>query len=522
MTWYPDRETVGVAFRPGMRLAILGLLFHLLAGSLLVAADRPNILLAISDDQSFPHASIYGDHGVSTPAFDRIAREGLLFQNAFSSSPGCSPSRASLLTGRYTWQLEHAGTHASSFSSRFACYPDLLQEAGYHVGYTGKPWGPGNWKAGGRAQNPAGPAFSGKTLQGPASGISNKDYAGNFRDFLQGRSEGQPFCFWYGAHEPHRRFEEGSGLRLGKSLEDATVPSFLPDTPLIRSDILDYYIEIEHFDRQLGAMLTILEETGELENTLVIVTSDNGMAFPRAKANCFEFGFHVPLAIRWPAMDRQPGRQLDDLVSFVDIAPTLLEAAGVKVPAEMVGRSLMGILRSRRDGLADRQRVAVYGARERHSSSRYGNLAYPQRALRTQDYLLIHNFRPDRWPAGAPQKLNSDGTPGPMHGGYHDIDACPSLTFLIEGRQDPERSRFFHLAVDRRPEFELYDIRRDPGCLQNLYESPEHAVTASRLTARLDQHLRASGDPRAIDGGDIFETYKRYSSMRRFPKPERP
>ena len=336
MTWYPERLRRACFSGTGVLLARCLLLLVVILLPLSARADRPNILLAISDDQSYPHASIYGDKGVSTPAFDRIAREGLLFQNAFSSSPGCSPSRASLLTGRYTWQLEHAGTHASSFSSRFACYPDLLQEAGYHVGYTGKPWGPGNWKAGGRTQNPAGPAFTGKTLQRPASGISNKDYAGNFRDFLQGRSEGQPFCFWYGAHEPHRRFEEGSGLRLGKSLEDATVPSFLPDTPLIRSDILDYYIEIEHFDRQLGAMLKILEEAGELENTLVIVTSDNGMAFPRAKANCFEYGFHVPLAIRWPAMDRQPGRQLEDMVSFVDIAPTLLEAAGTKIPREMV------------------------------------------------------------------------------------------------------------------------------------------------------------------------------------------
>jgi N-sulfoglucosamine sulfohydrolase len=508
---------IGKTVRTSVPLACL-----LLAASWLEAADRPNILLAISDDQSYPHASIYGDQGVSTPNFDRIAREGLLFRNAFSSSPGCSPSRASLLTGRYTWQLEHAGTHASSFSSQFACYPDLLEELGYHVGYTGKPWGPGNWKAGGRTRNPAGPAFAGKTLERPASGISNKDYAENFRDFLKARPAGEPFCFWYGAHEPHRGFEEGSGLRLGKSLEDATVPSFLPDTPLIRSDILDYYVEIEHFDRQLGVMLKILEEAGELDNTLVIVTSDNGMAFPRAKANCFEFGFHVPLAIRWPAMDRQPGRQLEDMVSFVDIAPTLLEAAGAKIPREMVGRSLVGIIASRRDGLAERQRTAVYGARERHSSSRYGNLAYPQRALRTHDYLLIHNFQPDRWPAGAPRKLNGDGTLGPMHGAYHDIDACPSLTFLVNGREDPLVSRFFHLAVDKRPEFELYDIRRDPGCIVNLYESRQHATDAARLTAQLDHHLRESGDPRAIDGGDVFETYKRYSSIRRFPAVEAP
>jgi len=509
---------IGKTARTSVPLACL----LLLGASWLEAADRPNILLAISDDQSYPHASIYGDQGVSTPSFDRIAREGLLFHNAFSSSPGCSPSRASLLTGRYTWQLEHAGTHASSFSSQFACYPDLLEEVGYHVGYTGKPWGPGNWKAGGRTRNPAGPAFAGKTLERPASGISNKDYAENFRDFLKARPAGEPFCFWYGAHEPHRRFEQGSGLRLGKSLEDATVPSFLPDTPLIRSDILDYYIEIEHFDRQLGVMLTILEEAGELDNTLVIVTSDNGMAFPRAKANCFEYGFHVPLAIRWPAMDRQPGRQLEDMVSFVDIAPTLLEAAGAKIPREMVGRSLVGIIASRRDGLAEKQRTAVYGARERHSSSRYGNLAYPQRALRTHDYLLIHNFQPNRWPAGAPRKLNADGTLGPMHGAYHDIDACPSLTMLVNGREDPLVSRFFHLAVDKRPEFELYDMGQDPGCLENLYESREHAAIAARLTAQLDHHLRESGDPRAIDGGDIFETYKRYSPIRKFPAVEVP
>ena len=114
---------IGKTARTSVPLACL----LLLGASWLEAADRPNILLAISDDQSYPHASIYGDQGVSTPSFDRIAREGLLFHNAFSSSPGCSPSRASLLTGRYTWQLEHAGTHASSFSSQFACYPDLLE-----------------------------------------------------------------------------------------------------------------------------------------------------------------------------------------------------------------------------------------------------------------------------------------------------------------------------------------------------------------------------------------------------------
>ncbi len=501
---------------------ILIVLVMLLSATAIQAGQRPNILLAISDDQSYPHASAYGDEGLKTPAFDRIAREGLLFHNAFSSSPGCSPSRASLLTGCYCWQLEHAGTHASSFSSKYACYPDLLEAAGYHVGYTGKPWGPGNWQAGGRERNPAGPPFVGARLSPPAAGISNKDYAANFRTFLAARQQGQPFCFWFGAHEPHRRFEAGSGLRLGKSLDQATVPSFLPDRPEIRSDILDYYVEIEHFDSQLGRMLAILEEQGELDNTLVIVTSDNGMAFPRAKANCFEYGFHVPLAIRWPAGVSKPGRVLHDLVSFVDLAPTLLEAAGEQVPSAMAGDSLLDLIALRRRVLIRERRTAVYAARERHSSSRYDNLAYPQRALRTADYLLIHNFRPDRWPAGAPQKQNADGSLGPMHGGYHDIDACPSLTFLIENHQQPQLARFFHLAVDFRPEFELYEIRQDPGCLRNLYGSESHAEIARRLSGKLDQHLRQTGDPRALDGGDVFESYKRYSAIRTFPPPESP
>lgn len=190
----------------------------------------PNILFAISDDQSYPHASAYGAHWVKTPAFDRVAREGVLFTNAFAASPGCSPSRAALLTGRNTWQIEDAGTHASAFPIQYMVYPDILEEAGYFVGYTQKGWGPGNWKISGRTRNPAGEAFNKNKLEAPTSGISNNDYTANFSEFLENRPEGKPFCFWYGASEPHRVFEKGSGLKAGKKLEEAKVPSFLPDT----------------------------------------------------------------------------------------------------------------------------------------------------------------------------------------------------------------------------------------------------------------------------------------------------
>src|SRR5690554_2681597 len=125
----------------------------------------PNILFAISDDQSYPHASAYGSQWVQTPAFDRVAEEGVLFLNAFSASPGCSPSRAALLTGRNAWQIEDAGTHASEFPSKFVVYPDLLENAGYFVGYTQKGWGPGNWKISGRTRNPAGELYNKHKLQ---------------------------------------------------------------------------------------------------------------------------------------------------------------------------------------------------------------------------------------------------------------------------------------------------------------------------------------------------------------------
>ena len=488
-------------------------------GVTMEAAERPNILLAISDDQSFAHTSAAGYAAVSTPAFDRVAREGVLLTQAFCGSPGCSPSRASLLTGRYPWQLEQAGTHASSFPARYAVYPDLLEAAGYFVGYTGKGWGPGNWQAGGRQRNPAGPAFNRRKLPTRSpSGVSGTDYAGNFADFLAQRPAGRPFCFWYGGHEPHRGFHRDSGVASGKREAEATVPPFLPAAPEVRRDLLDYCLEIEHFDRQLGKMISLLEEAGELDNTLIVVTSDNGMAFPRAKANCYEYGVHVPMAVRWPG-HVTAGRRVDDLVSFVDLAPTFLAAAELEPPAEMVGRSLLALLGAAGEGIVETQRDAVYSARERHSSSRYNNWTYPQRAIRTHDYLLVRNFRPERWPAGAPQKFDAPGRLGPPHGGYHDIDGSPTLSFLIRHRDDEATGRFFHLAVDKRPGIELFDIRRDPGCLNNLAGDSAYAQTRDQLLARLEAYLRKTGDPRVLDGGEVFESYRRYSPIREFPAP---
>lgn len=512
------------------RIIVLWGVFCVLAVLPASAASRPNILLAISDDQSFYHTSKAGYPAVQTPAFDRIANEGVYFTHAVTASPGCSPSRAALLTGRYCWQLEHAGTHASSFSPRYVTYPDLLEAAGYAVGYTGKGWGPGDYEVSGRTRNPAGPVFEGRTMASP-DGIKDTDYAANFGDFLQARDPDQPFCFWYGAHEPHRFFKEGIGLAQGKKLKDARVPKFLPDTPEIRSDLLDYCVEIEWFDQHLGRMIALLEEAGELDNTIIVVTSDNGMAFPRAKANAYEAGIRMPLAIRWGA--KVPGgHTVDDLISLTDLAPTFLDAAGVMHPGlsgetpPMVGKSMLNLLTGGQSGIVEPERDAVYSARERHSSSRYKSLGYPQRALRTREFLYIRNFHPERWPAGAPQKLGTENYSddpkelGPMHGGYHDIDGCPTLDFLIENRDDPNFGKYLGWSVDRRPAEELFAIERDGDCIENLADNPDFAGYKKELAETMDRFLTQTGDPRLVGDGEIFETYPRYSRHRQFPKPD--
>jgi uncharacterized sulfatase len=459
------------------------------------AGRRPNILFAIADDWSWPHASVAGAKGVRTPNFDRVAQEGVLFTNAFCAAPQCSPHRAAILTGRHIWQLEEAGTHGSLFPNKFKVYPGLLEGAGYHVGFAGKGWSPGNWRDGGWSRNPAGPEYSERRFDStPWSGINPIDYAGNFDAFLAKRPEGAPFCFWYGCHEPHRKYQKGSGVKSGKKIEDAPVPAFLPDDAVVRSDLLDYFLEIEWFDEQLGKMLRKLEALGELENTIVAVTGDNGMPFPRAKANLYEYGVRVPLAVRWGERVK-PGRTADDLISFVDLAPTFLGAAGVTPPAEMTGKSFLASLTS---GTPGPNEYVLFG-RERHSHARYDNLGYPARAIRTRNHLYIRNFKPDRWPAGDPD-------------GYYDIDDGPSKAFLIENKSS--YPKLFVLAVGKRPEEELYAVRESMDCMKNLAGEPEHRETKEKLSIKLRAVLSDQKDPRVLGTGDVFDSYPRFGAMR--------
>ncbi|MCC6696635.1 MAG: sulfatase [Candidatus Hydrogenedentes bacterium] len=459
------------------------------------AARSPNILLAIADDWTWPYASYWGCPQLNTPNFDRVAREGMLCTRAFAATPQCSPNRAALLTGRNIWQLEEAGTHASIFPKTYPVYTDLLEQAGYHVGYTGKGWGPGDWQGGGWTRNPAGTAYNDRKAENlPLKGLGGTDYAVNFEDFLTKRPSGAPFAFWFGSNEPHRLYEEGSGVSAGKDPARVTPPRFLPDHPAVRSDMLDYFLEIEYFDAQLGLLLKRLEEIGELDNTLVVVTGDNGMPFPKAKANVYEYGTHVPLALRWPNGIRT-GAATDALISSIDFAPTFLELAGIPIPESVTGSSLTTLFRDPAAAHCD----YVLTGRERHTHARYDNWGYPSRAIRTKDYLYVRNFKPDRWPAGDPD-------------GYHDIDNGPSKSLLLEQRA--EYPDLFSAAMGKRPEEELFSMKDDPECMHNLAGRSEWSSEKKRLAEQLHRLLAEQGDPRLTGNGDVFESYPRVSAMR--------
>jgi len=446
----------------------------------------PNILFCIADDWGWPHAGVYGDPVVQTPTFDCIAEEGVLFDHAFVSSPSCTPSRNAILTGQYHWRLEEGANLWSTLDIKFLVFPLILEEAGYHVGYWRKCWGPGDIKAGGYADEYPG----------------GKRYPEGFAQFLGARPEGSPFCFWLGSSDPHRPYESGSGKAFGMNLPKIRVPEFYPDVPEVRADIADYYFEVQRFDSDCAAAIAILEKTGELENTIIVMTGDHGIPFPRCKSNLYDWGVRVPLAIRWGNRKRS-GRRITDFISFVDFAPTFLEAAGLEIPDRMSGRSLLSLLESDQSGQVEKLRDHVIFGKERHvpaqESPEMGG--YPCRGLRTDQFLYIRNFFPERWPAGVPE-----GATHPI-GRFADCDDGPTKYFLIDHRDDPEFKRFYELAFAKRPAEELYDLGKDPDQVNNVAGDPDYGQIRSELASRLIAELKATSDPRVLGREVPFDGY---------------
>ena len=463
-------------------------------------SERPNILFAIADDWSYGHAGAYGCKWVSTPAFDRIAREGILFNRAYTPNAKCAPSRAIILTGRNSWQLEEAANHQNYFPAKFKSWMEVLTENGYSTGYTGKGWGPGIAKdIKGIDRFLTGKPYSLEKLIPPGKGISNNDYTGNFISFLKQSPRGKPWAFWFGTTEPHRGYENGIGQRLGKKISDIDrVPKFWPDNEIVRNDMLDYAIEVEHYDNHLGQILEVLDKVNMSKNTLVIATSDHGMPFPRCKGQAYDYSNHIPLAVRWPKGINGNQRVIEDYVSFVDLAPTLLDAARINKSnsgmQSITGKSLFDIFSSPKSGQINPNRDHVLIGKERHDVGRPFNRGYPIRGIVKQDFLYIRNFEPDRWPVGNPET------------GYLNCDGSPTKTLILDQRRNGE-TKYWKLNFGKRRQTEFFDLIKDSDCVNNLAGNPKFFKIEKDLRIQLQYELKKQGDPRMFERGFIFDKY---------------
>jgi len=521
-----------------MRLASLILSLFAAAAS---AADveRPNILFFFADDWG-RFARIYAEHGrtaglngiLKTPNLDRLAKSGVLFRNAHVNAPSCTPCRSSLLSGQHFWRTGRGAIlQGAVWDETIPTYPLLLRDAGYHLGKSYKVWSPGSpadAPYGGQkhAYEKAGRAFNnfsenatelvakGATVEAARAKLL-EEVRGNFQAMLAAKPAGQPFAYWFGPTNTHRAWVRGSGKKLWDIDPDALkgkLPAFLPDVPVVREDLADYLGEAQALDAAMGVLLAELEKTGELSRTLIAVSGDHGApGFPHGKCNLYGFGTGVSLILSGPGI--KGGRVVDDMVSLPDLAPTFLEAGGVKPPAVMTGRSLWNVLRSEGQGLVDPSRTWIVAGRERHVEiARPDYTPYPQRVLRTLDHALIVNFKPERWPLGDPYRL--DGKDEPTFDEVAqttfvtlpDDDAGPTKAWFVGARKLPEWSAMFDKFYGRRPMFELYDLRKDPDEMNNVAEDPAYAAIRKEMTERLFTILRETGDPRMLEDGKYFET----------------
>ena len=461
-------------------------------------AKPPNILFVISDDQSYPHASIYGTKWLSTPGFDRIANEGLLFNHAYTTNAKCSPSRSTILTGRDSWLLEEATNHVPFFPEKFTTFPEILKNSGYKTGKTGKGWAPGVALKNGQKRNLIGENYSIVKTDPPAKHISDNDYSGNFKYFLDNKKVDQPFFFWVGGLEPHRRYEYKAAINFGgKNIEQIEkVPDYWPDSDNVKTDMLDYAFEIEYFDSHLERIISELEKRNLLENTIIVVTSDNGMPFPRVKGQVFPYDNRLPLAIRWGKGIKNPGRIINDYVSFSDFAPTFLELAGVDLAnqnmEEFSGTSLKNILYD--DPIQKKRNYMIIG-KERHDVGRQNDKGYPVRAIIAGNYFYSLNFKPNRWPAGNPET------------GYLNTDGSPTKTEILNLKREGLNEDYWNLSFGKRPEETLYDIRKDPDCIENIAQNNKYSFVKDSLRKVLIEDLKINKDPRILGYGDLFDNY---------------
>ena len=494
-------------------------------------ADKPNILLLFADDLG-RYASAYADPEkpspndiLRTPVFDRIAKEGALFQNAYVSVPSCTPSRAALVTGRHFFRNgSHSQLHfpwqkgAPDPFAEIKGMPLTLQEGGYHIGLSLKLHmrdsiiGKGNlYNKAGQRINQYSEILTKADDKEAAKQKIYEEVRQNFRDFLAKRGDGQPFFYSFNPTNTHRLWVKGSGKALWNLNPDdlkGRMPSVLPDVPEIREDMADYLGEVMAFDAACGALIRMVEEMGELDSTIVVISGDHGIpGFPRGKCNVHDFGSAVPLAIRWPEKIA-PKRSVSAPVSLIDITPTFLAAAGLESPDDPNGQNLLPALAA--DGDDSILRGWALIGRERHAGrARADQSPYPVRALRTSEYLYVKNFKPDRWPMGDPYQVTETSEPSSdllekdTYAAFPDMDMSPTKAWLVHHRKDPGMEKYIDYAWAKRPEEELYAIKDDPHQTKNLASDPAYSMILRELRNQLMDELKANDDPRLAD--DAFD-----------------
>jgi uncharacterized sulfatase len=451
---------------------------------------------------------------IETPNIDRVAREGVLFRNAFMGVSSCGPSRASIATGSYFWRCGKRAFLQPDPGWEVHKTPDpglalpgfgqLLMQAGYATSSSGKvldaDWFPG-------LRIPLGGDALRFSLYAAKTGHGREETIREFEAFtrtvirrvLSSRKPGQPFCHILGPVGPHRPFAKGSGRTLWGIDPDSLrgkLPAFIPDEPQVREDWADTLGEVLALDFEVGVILDELSKAGELDQTMLVLSGDNGINMPRGKTQCYDLAVRAPLMIRWPAGISKPGRVVDDFVGQIDLAPTWLAAAGITPPATMDGRSLLPLLKSEKSGMIDPSRDHVIVGRERHeSATRPDRLPYPMRAIRTDDFLYIRNFKPERWPSGnAYTSAGPQGDPNPQGSG--------TVAWLVEHRDEPVIKPIYDLIYSIRPAEELYDLKNDPDQMRNLAADPAFDADKTRLCAKLMAVLEKTNDPRLIDAFD--------------------
>jgi N-sulfoglucosamine sulfohydrolase len=520
------------------RLALcFGLLMIQLFALPVAAADRPNILFFFADDWG-RYASVYADSDqpslndvIQTPNMDRIANEGVLFRNAFVPVASCGPIRSSLATGRHFWNcgsgafLNGKASNWKGQDNPFVSLPkfvDLLKESGYYTARSGKTFAFTPSKAGPGAREVPKVAYHryGQYVSGAANDAERKQRheetiahpRSEMRRVIKSRDKNTPFFFVYGTINTHRPYVADSGQKLWGIDPDRLkrlLPRFLPDVADVRRDFADYLGEVLALDAMLGVMLKELEEAGELDNTLVILSGDHGIpGVPRGKTNCYDLSTRVSLMARLPKMIKA-GRTVDDFISIMDVGPMLLDLAGVEVPESMDGRSFKQQLVSTKSGWVDPDRNQVVIGRELHfHSAREGNLPYPMRAVRTPEFLYISNFKPDRWPMGTPHGLDENGklTYEQLHKStavtMYDLDASLTKAWMFTHRDAPDVRPMFDMTVGLRPAEELYDLRNDPDQLKNLASDPTYAEAKAKLSHQITSIMAKTNDPRLTDAFD--------------------